>query len=78
MILKKVVRFALPAAVLAVMPLGQKPHLIEKLEFLFQGTLTKPIDIFDLILHGGLILVTIGYLVYLMLQKKAEKQEEAI
>ena len=29
-----------------------KPHLLEKLNMLFDGTLTKPIDIFDLFMHG--------------------------
>ncbi len=29
-----------------------KPHLLEKLNMLFDGTLKKPIDIFDLFMHG--------------------------
>lgn len=29
-----------------------EPHLVEKLGMLFAGTLSKPIDIFDLFLHG--------------------------
>lgn len=28
------------------------PHVWEKLNMLFSGTLTRPIDIFDLVLHG--------------------------
>ncbi len=28
------------------------PHVIEKLQMLFVGTLVKPIDIFDLLMHG--------------------------
>ena len=28
------------------------PHIIEKLQMLFQGRLVRPIDWFDLILHG--------------------------
>ncbi|MCK0143334.1 RND transporter [Aliiroseovarius sp. F20344] len=28
------------------------PHIWEKLGMLFSGTLTKPVDIFDFLLHG--------------------------
>ncbi|TNF51730.1 MAG: hypothetical protein EP308_12665 [Burkholderiales bacterium] len=37
---------------LAVAPVVPEPHLIEKLRMLSQGTLTKPLDIFDLLLHS--------------------------
>jgi hypothetical protein len=37
---------------LAVAPVVPVPHLVEKLRMLFQGTLQKPIDIFDLLLHS--------------------------
>ena len=36
---------------LAVAPIVPEPHLVEKLRMLSQGTLSKPIDIFDLFLH---------------------------
>jgi hypothetical protein len=43
----------LPLAVfLAVAPFVPEPHLWEKLKMLFAGTLVRPIDIFDLFLHG--------------------------
>lgn len=29
------------------------PHLVEKLQMLFRGTLVRPIDWFDLALHGA-------------------------
>jgi len=29
------------------------PHILEKLTMLFQGRLVRPIDWFDLILHGA-------------------------
>lgn len=45
------------ALLLAVMPLAPEPHLWEKLKMLFSGTLTRPIDIFDLVLHGGPLLL---------------------
>ncbi len=28
------------------------PHVVQKLQMLFSGTLTQPVDIFDLIMHG--------------------------
>lgn len=36
---------------LGVAPILPEPHLVEKLRMLSQGTLQKPIDIFDLFLH---------------------------
>jgi hypothetical protein len=36
---------------LAVAPIVPEPHLVEKLRMLSEGTLTQPIDIFDLLLH---------------------------
>lgn len=48
--------FLIPAAgILAILPLGARPHLIEKVEMLWTGVLTRPIDLFDLVLHGGLL-----------------------
>lgn len=40
------------ALFLGLAPFTPQPHLVEKLQMLFAGTLTKPIDIFDLFLHG--------------------------
>ena len=40
------------AILLAVLPLHSTPHLLEKLGMLAQGVLVKPIDIFDLFMHG--------------------------
>ena len=43
----------LPLAVfLALAPFSPEPHLWEKLKMLSTGTLVRPIDIFDLFLHG--------------------------
>lgn len=36
---------------LAVAPIVPEPHLVEKLRMLGQGTLTRPLDLFDLALH---------------------------
>ena len=55
----------LPLAIIAVMlgiapyPSQPQPHLLEKLGMLFQGTLVKPIDIFDLFLHGTPVVLLI-------------------
>lgn len=45
---------------LALAPFVPEPHLVEKLRMLVQGSLKKPVDIFDLIMHGSpIILVAI-------------------
>ncbi len=43
---------ALIALWLAVAPVLPEPHLWEKLKMLAAGTLTRPLDIFDLLLHA--------------------------
>ncbi len=40
------------AVLLGLAPFAPQPHLFEKLGMLFTGTLTRPIDIFDLFMHG--------------------------
>ncbi len=44
--------FILVAATLGLAPFVPEPHLWEKLKMLASGTLTRPLDIFDLVLHG--------------------------
>jgi len=39
-------------ATLGLAPFNPEPHVVEKLTMLFNGTLAKPIDIFDLFLHA--------------------------
>ena len=43
---------AVIAIVLGLAPFSPEPHLLEKSRMLLQGTLSRPIDIFDLLLHG--------------------------
>lgn len=54
------------AVLLGLAPFSPQPHLVEKLQMLFAGTLSRPIDIFDLFLHGTPIVIlslkTIRYL----------------
>ncbi len=40
-------------AVMALAPFGAEPHLWQKLKMLFTGSLHRPIDILDLLLHGA-------------------------
>jgi hypothetical protein len=62
------------ALTLGLAPFSPQPHVVEKLAMLFSGTLSKPIDIFDFLLHGtpwvllALKLVRLG-----MLQMKETK-----
>ena len=52
--------YIIPLAILlALAPFSPEPHLWEKLKMLFAGTLVRPIDIFDLLLHGTPLLVLI-------------------
>ena len=48
---------AIIALLLALAPFSPEPHLWEKLKMLAAGTLTRPIDIFDLFLHGAPLLL---------------------
>ena len=52
------------AVLLALAPFAHEPHLWEKLKMLFAGTLVRPIDIFDLFLHGTPLLILLLKLVY--------------
>lgn len=38
---------------LGLAPFVPQPHLVEKIGFLLNGTLSRPIDIFDLFMHGA-------------------------
>ena len=37
---------------LGLAPFSPEPHIWEKLKMLAAGNLTRPVDIFDLVLHG--------------------------
>jgi hypothetical protein len=37
---------------MALAPFVPEPHLVEKLRMLGQGTLSRPLDIFDLVMHA--------------------------
>ncbi len=50
----------LPIAIfMALAPFVPEPHLWEKMRMLAQGTLRRPIDIFDLVWHGVPLLLLV-------------------
>lgn len=62
----------LPFAFLAALTLGlapftPEPHIWEKLKMLAAGTLSRPIDIFDLCLHAAPWFLLIAKLITLLL-----------
>ncbi len=44
--------FVVLCLTLGLAPFSPEPHLVEKIRMLAGGTLTRGIDIFDLVLHG--------------------------
>lgn len=45
---------------LGLAPFLPEPHVVEKLRMLFAGRLRRPVDVFDLLMHGapwGLLLL---------------------
>ncbi len=50
---------AMIALLMALMPLTATPHLWEKLVMLSQGELSRPIDIFDMFMHGTPLLLLV-------------------
>ena len=57
------------ALLLALAPFVPEPHLWEKLKMLFAGTLSRPIDIFDLALHGGPLVLLVLKLIRMRTQR---------
>lgn len=51
-------------ALLGLAPFVPEPHVWEKLKMLTSGTLSKPIDIFDLLMHGTPWVLLILKLIY--------------
>ncbi|MET0093106.1 MAG: RND transporter [Sedimenticola sp.] len=47
------------AVLLGLAPFVPEPHVVEKLRMLAEGTLVKPVDIFDLFLHAAPIVVLV-------------------
>ena len=60
---------ALLPVVLGLAPFVPEPHLWEKLKMLAAGTLSRPLDIFDLLLHGAPLVLLAAKLVRVAQQK---------
>ncbi|MBT8439522.1 MAG: RND transporter [Gammaproteobacteria bacterium] len=45
--------FIMASLLLGLAPFVPEPHVWEKLKMLADGSLSKPIDIFDLLMHGA-------------------------
>jgi len=66
--------FLLPVAILlALTPFKPEPHLVEKLRMLVNGLLIRPVDIFDLFMHGTPIVV--AFAKFLLERKKTPANE---
>ncbi len=55
---------------LGLAPFTPEPHVVEKLRMLAQGALARPIDAFDLVMHGAPWLLLIAKLVRLAVQRR--------
>jgi len=55
------------AIFLGLAPFFPEPHLVEKTRMLINGTLTKPIDIFDMVMHASLPVLLIIKLIRIAL-----------
>ena len=56
-------RVLIPVALLlGLAPFQPEPHLLEKLRMLGEGQLSRPMDIFDLFMHGAPFLLVLGKL----------------
>lgn len=50
---KKWPMFLLASLTLGLAPFTPEPHIVEKLSWLLEGHAFKPIDYFDILLHGS-------------------------
>jgi len=66
------VPLAIFAVLLALMPFVPQPHLFEKIGLLFDGSLSRPLDIFDLFWHSWLLVVLVLKLFRLKTVKLSE------
>ena len=63
------------AVLLGLAPFQPEPHLVEKLRMLYQGVLSKPLDIFDLVLHASAPLILLAKSAR-MLQLRLSRSEQ--
>jgi len=60
------------ALLLGLAPFVPEPHVLEKLRMLMAGELSKPIDIFDLVMHGAPWVLVLAKLARMGLRKGKE------
>jgi hypothetical protein len=60
---------AIIALLMGLAPFSPEPHLWQKLKMLADGTLAKPLDIFDLFLHGTPVVLLSLKLLRMQLRK---------
>lgn len=60
---------------LGLAPFVPEPHLWEKIKMLADGSLSKPLDIFDLFMHGTPLILLITKLTLMSLDKQAETEK---
>jgi len=60
------------ALLLGLAPFVPEPHVQEKLRMLMAGELAKPIDIFDLVMHGAPWVLLLAKLARMGLRKGKE------
>lgn len=62
---------------MAPWPAGEMPHLVQKIQMLMDGNLTRPIDIFDLFAHGfPLVLLAVKAVRVVSLDEEADEVEQ--
>lgn len=64
--------FIAVCASLGMAPFFPEPHVWEKLQMLFDGTLTRQIDMFDLLMHGT-PWILLGFKLVIMATKKDDQ-----
>ena len=60
--------FIIAALAIGLAPFFPEPHLVEKLRMAFAGTLVKPVDIFDLVMHAAPVALLVAKLARMALK----------
>ncbi len=56
------------ALLLGLVPFYPEPHLVEKLRMLSNGALTRPLDIFDLLMHATPLVLLVIKLIRMLIK----------
>lgn len=67
-----------PFVLLAPWPGADTPHLIEKLQMLSSGTLTRPLDIFDLLYHAAPIFLLLFKALATLMRRRSAHMTSAL